>query len=75
VSSQDFQYGCSRVAIPTRQEKSERSKHRALEDTGDPDFFRFRGADTAHDFKGFTLLTHMRFATRGMYPFGPVLVI
>ncbi|MGB6380914.1 MAG: hypothetical protein WBG51_07060 [Syntrophobacteria bacterium] len=75
VPSQDFQYACSRVAIPTREEKSERRKQRALENTGDPDSFWSRGADTAHDIKGFTLLTHMRFASRGKCPFGPVLVI
>jgi hypothetical protein len=74
-ASQDFQYGCNRVAVPTREEKSERSKHRALKDTGDPDFFRSRGADAAHDFEGFTLLTHTTFSTRGTCPFGPVFVI
>ena len=75
MSSQDFQYCCSRVPIPTREEKSERSKRRTLEDTGYPDFFWPRGADTAHNFKGFTLLSHIRFAMRRTDPFGPVFVI
>ncbi|MGD8996401.1 MAG: hypothetical protein PVH34_14375, partial [Syntrophobacterales bacterium] len=74
VFSQNLQYGCSRVAIPTRQKKSERRKHRALEDSRDPDFFWSRGAYPAHDFESFALLAHMRFATRGTYPFGPDLL-